>query len=318
MAIHAISLVKNEADIIEHNLRAALRWCDHIYVFDNGSTDGTWERVREMATRFAAIVPWKQDPKPFEDGLRAEVFHHFRGEARPGDWWCILDADEFYIDDPAEFLARLADGYCSVWPQIYKYLFTDRDAEEYARDPGNYEKVPAPERLRYYVLSEYSAPRFVRHTRRLGTHPFGHRHPIYPRRIKMRHYLYRSPQQITRRLETRLEPMLRGEFVHEKRSNWQPGGFAPPGPASPSDLPGGWEERIVPSQDCHLDTGLGSLLPPLEWEWNLLAWTPSPSSSMAGRLKRFARPVARSLSRALLPPGFNVGHGISALGRKRT
>jgi glycosyltransferase involved in cell wall biosynthesis len=302
MAIHAISLIKNESDIIEHNLRAAVRWCDHIYVFDNGSTDGTWEKVQAMARRFPAIVPWKQDPKPFRDGLRAEVFDHFRDKARPGDWWCVLDADEFYIDDPAEFLARVPNGYRSVWPQLYTYLFTDKDAEKYNRDRANYEKVPAPERLRYYVVGEYSEPRFVRHTRWRRIHPFWHRHPIYPRRIRMRHYGYRSPEQITRRLETRLEPMLRGEFIHEKRSNWQPDGFAPPGPATPSDLPGGWEERIVPSEECHVDTGVESLLPPRQWEWELLVWTPPPRSSMAGRLKQLAKPIARSLSRAVLPP----------------
>ncbi len=289
MAIHAISLVKNEADIIEHNLGAAICWCDHIYVFDNGSTDGTWEKVQAMATTFAAVVPWKQDPKPFRDALRSEVFDHFRGEARTGDWWCILDADEFYIDDPAEFLARVPDSYSSVWPQLYTYLFTEMDAEEYARDPENFEKVPAPERMRYYVLGNYSEPRFVRHTRWLTTHPFGHRHPIYPRRIKMRHYGYRSPNQITRRLETRLEPMLRGEFVHEKRSNWQPNGFASPGPATPADLPGRWTERIVSSEECYLDAGPETLLPPHQWEWDLLMWTPTAPSSMAGRLKRLSR-----------------------------
>lgn len=89
MAIHALSLIKNEADIIEYSLGAAVRWCDHIYVFDNGSTDGTWEKVQAMAKEFPAIVAWKQDPKPFRDGLRAEIFCNFRRRARLGDWWCI-------------------------------------------------------------------------------------------------------------------------------------------------------------------------------------------------------------------------------------
>jgi glycosyltransferase involved in cell wall biosynthesis len=309
MAIHAISLIKNEADIIEWTLAAAVRWCDHIYVFDNGSTDGTWEKVQVMAKEFTQIVPWKQDPKPFTDGLRAEVFRNFSDRAKPGDWWCILDADEIYIDDPAEFLAPIPDCYESVWHQHYTYLFTDEDAEEYARDPQEYEKVPAPDRLRYYVLSEYSEPRFVRHMRGRRSHPVWHRHPIYPRRIKLRHYGYRSPQQITRRLETRREPMLRGEFIHEKRSNWQPGGFALPGPAAPSDLPGGWEERIVPSEGCHLDTGVESLLPPRPWESDVLM-SPSPRRvSEAGRLKRLARRVAQSLSWTSVPDGSSTLKG---------
>ena len=294
MAIHAISLIKNEADIIEQVLAAAVCWCDHIYVFDNGSTDGTWEKVQMMARKFPKIVPWKQDPKPFRDSLRAEVFRRFRNRAQVGDWWCILDADEIYIDNPAEFLAGVPDCYNSVWHQMYTYLFTDRDAEEYARDPKGYEEVPAPERLRHYVLSEYSETRFVRHTRGLRTHPDWDRHPVYPRRIRLRHYGYRSPPQITRRLQTRLEPMLRGVFVHEKRSNWLPDGFALPGPAKPADLPLAWEERIVPSEQCHVDTGVESLLPALPWERHLLLPARRPVS-ITRRLRRFARNVTRSL-----------------------
>jgi len=295
MAIHAISLIKNEADIIEHTLRAALLWCDHIYVFDNGSTDGTWQKVQAMAKENPAIVPWKQDPKPFRDSLRAEVFRQFKDRVRPGDWWCILDADEMYIDDPREFLAKVPDCYHSVWPQLYTYLFTEKDAEQYARDPDAYDKVPPPWRLRHYVLSEYSEPRFVRHSRDLETHPDWHRHPIYPQRIRLRHFGYRSPAQITLRLETRHEPMTRGEFVHEKRSNWQPGGHAAPGPATLSDLPVGWEERVVPSEDCLFDIGVESLLPPRPWDLNQLETTSSRQVRKSGSLKQLARRAARSL-----------------------
>ncbi len=45
MQIHSICLVKNEADIIEQTLKAGIDWSDFIYVFDNGSSDGTWEKV---------------------------------------------------------------------------------------------------------------------------------------------------------------------------------------------------------------------------------------------------------------------------------
>jgi hypothetical protein len=296
MAIHAISLIKNEIDIVETTLSAAARWCDHIYVFDNGSTDGTWEKVQEMAKHFPAIVPWKQDPKPFRDSLRAEAFRRFRDRARRGDWWCILDADEIYIDNPAEFLALVPDTYRSVWPQLYCYAFTDRDAEEYDRDPEAYEKVPAPHRLRYYVLNEYSEPRFFRHAWEAMSKPASHRHPVFPHRVRLRHYGYRSPRQIARRLETRLEPMLRGEFIHEKRSAWEKEGLVVPGPAAPCDLPGGWRERVVPSSDCLLDTGVDSLLPALPWDWELLVSSPLRDRSAASRLRRLSQRVARSVS----------------------
>ena len=50
MKIHSICMVKNEADIIEQTIKAAAKWSDFIYIFDNGSTDGSWEKVLELKT----------------------------------------------------------------------------------------------------------------------------------------------------------------------------------------------------------------------------------------------------------------------------
>jgi hypothetical protein len=32
--------------------------------------------------------------------MRLELLNQYRASASDGDWWCILDADEIYIDDP--------------------------------------------------------------------------------------------------------------------------------------------------------------------------------------------------------------------------
>src|SRR6478736_6686239 len=104
MRILGLCLVKNEADIIRTSLRESRKWCDRIFVFDNGSTDATWDLVQEAAQIDPGVVAFRQDSRPFDDALRAEIFNTFRSEACEGDWWCRLDADEFYIDDPREFL----------------------------------------------------------------------------------------------------------------------------------------------------------------------------------------------------------------------
>jgi hypothetical protein len=265
VAIHGLCIVKNEADVIAQTLRAAILWCDHIYVFDNGSDDGTWDIVLKLARELPAVVPFKTDPKPFSDSLRGEILRHYRVRARSGDWWAVIDADEFYVDDPRAFLARVPDRYRAVWPQLYTFLFTDIDAEAYDEDPRSYApEVSLTERLHHYVLGQHSVLRFFRHDPGLTEIP-SYTGPIYPERIRMRHYGYRSPDQIGVRLETRREPMQRGEFIHEKRSNWFPGGDAAAGPAAASDMPRGWRERIVPHGECHLDSGVESLLPPLPW-----------------------------------------------------
>ena len=115
MKIHAMLLVKNEADILQETLSAALEWCDYVYVLDNGSDDGSWEMVKELAQEHAEIVPFKQDCVMFTRALRADIFNAFRSNAGHEDWWCEMDADEFYIDDPRIFLAKIPDRFQTVY-----------------------------------------------------------------------------------------------------------------------------------------------------------------------------------------------------------
>ena len=58
MKIFGIMLVKNEVDIVGHTLKEAQKWCDKIFILDNGSTDGTWELVNSMKND--VVIPWKQ------------------------------------------------------------------------------------------------------------------------------------------------------------------------------------------------------------------------------------------------------------------
>ena len=63
MKIHGLCLVKNEADVLQETLVSALHWCDdHIYVFDNGSNDGTWELVQELANQHLQIPLMHEHP----------------------------------------------------------------------------------------------------------------------------------------------------------------------------------------------------------------------------------------------------------------
>ena len=63
MHIHALSLIKNEADVIGQSLAAAAAWADCIYVYDNGSDDGTWEIVRELAATHPGLG-WSSMKRP--------------------------------------------------------------------------------------------------------------------------------------------------------------------------------------------------------------------------------------------------------------
>ena len=93
--IYSLLVVKNEADIIAALLKDTCRWSDKIIVIDNGSSDGTWEKVQQLAITYPQIIPWLRHKGAFHIGLRAKAFNAFRHEMSHHDWWCVrLDADE--------------------------------------------------------------------------------------------------------------------------------------------------------------------------------------------------------------------------------
>jgi hypothetical protein len=224
MKLHGIVLVKNEADIVEFTLREAARWADRIYVFDTGSIDDTWNRVTRLAAQCPAIVPYKSEPRAFGDELRGEVFRAYRHEASEDSWWCRLDADEIYADDPRTFVAAVPRRHHVVWAAHAQFYFTTEDAARLPAE-GLAPTIDESNRPRYYVINA-SEPRFFRHRTRLewsyGAWP-RHMGVVHPRRIRLRHLQYRSPQQIQRRLDTRRQATRDGyqHFGHSLQTHWQ-------------------------------------------------------------------------------------------------
>ena len=242
MKIHGICLVKNESDILRYFLRESARWCDRIYIYDNGSTDGTWELACEIARESPRVIPFKQEGKPFRDHLRGEVFRRYRGDAVEGDWWCRLDADEVYIDDPPAFLARVPRSCHVVWSAHLQYMITEKDLPRFRPE----DEVKAPEATvetlpRHYIANASEA-RFFRHRNRLRWDETSwptHMGLVSPERIRVKHLQYRSPAQIARRLSTRHTAAQRGylHFEHETQQSWR--------------------EKIADSSGLHFDAGDG-------------------------------------------------------------
>jgi len=131
MKIYSLLLVKNEADIIASILKAAAQWSDKVIVMDNGSTDETWEIVQQLATEYPQIIPFAKDAQAFQIGLRAVMFDAFKHELTASDWWCIrLDADEFFVENPRDFLATIPKRYKQVCKASIDYCLTHEDVEE--------------------------------------------------------------------------------------------------------------------------------------------------------------------------------------------
>jgi glycosyltransferase involved in cell wall biosynthesis len=225
MKIFGIMAVKNEVDIIAHTLQAASEWCDAIYVVDNGSDDGTWELVKHLERRNSVIIAHGQSFEPYTEDIRAPLFKAYSDAAQTGDWWCKLDADELYVESPRRFLIDVR-SYDVVWAILLQYYFTDLDLAKYNTNPELYgSAIPPTERYHYY-RADYSEARLFRHRHGLrwdaGAWP-RHLGRVYPRRILVRHYKFRSPEQIRKRLVTRSAVFARGGAGgdHWRNTNWR-------------------------------------------------------------------------------------------------
>jgi glycosyltransferase involved in cell wall biosynthesis len=156
MSLYGICLVKDESDIIGESLSFAARYCEQIFVIDNGSTDGTWDIVQALASQSSTIVPFEQTLEPFDIGMRSRVYNTVHRDLSDEDWWLILDADEFLAEDPRPVIdgaAHAGADTVRTW-QIQFYL-TERDAEEYERGNGDRDKSifdPRREGLNYGLV----------------------------------------------------------------------------------------------------------------------------------------------------------------------
>ena len=226
MKIFGICLTKNEADIIEEVLTKASNWCDKIFIFDTGSTDQTWEKIIELSKHNTHLIPFKKEVRSFRDELRGEVFNNYRHLARDGDWWCRLDADEVYIDNPKLFLKQISALHHVVWNLSFQFYFTEEDLKQYEKNPAHYLGLEVESRLKYYVCN-HSEIRFFKYRSKLnwdnGSWP-RHVGLVSPKRIRLKHLQYRSPEQIQFRLDTRRQAILEGYKVFEaytSESTWR-------------------------------------------------------------------------------------------------
>lgn len=209
-AIHALMLVRDEADVIDQCVDHLLGWAEGVYVLDTGSTDGTWEIINERALRERRIVAPTRTDELFQTGLRARLLETYRDRFRRGDWIARVDADEFYHTDPREFIrdrVRPHEGGVAMWQ--YLFVVTRGEARDWRRGRETLadRARPIEFRRRHYLAHPFPEKRLFRFRPSLRwcvDHPDpGNHGPMARERIQVRHYRFRDPPQIRARLRLR-------------------------------------------------------------------------------------------------------------------
>jgi hypothetical protein len=94
MRLVAVSIVKNEADIIEAFVRHTLAWVDHHLIFDHDSTDGTREILGALKHEGLPLTLFCDDAPGHLQQARSNHLTRFAAEAHGAEWVLPLDADE--------------------------------------------------------------------------------------------------------------------------------------------------------------------------------------------------------------------------------
>jgi glycosyltransferase involved in cell wall biosynthesis len=221
--LYAICVVKDEDDIIAQTLTHAVRYCDKVYVLDNGSSDQTWQIVQSLQKRYNSIIPFGQTSEPWRDGLRSLVYNELHYSLSKEDWWLILDSDEFLAEDPRPLIERAMHQNADVivaWQIQFYYTEIDYQAHLEGKDSRS---LPIFDRRRHYLINWQESRLFRNQTDKRWDARISEKVPnglrrVCRQRILNRHYQFRDPEQIQKRLNLRFgNPYFR---AHVKSNTW--------------------------------------------------------------------------------------------------
>lgn len=264
MKIAAHFLVRDEEDVIKEVLDHASTFCDQIYLLDTGSSDSTYE----IALAHPKMTWCMRKKSVYSDALRQLLVERSRNELSDDDWFLALSADHFFTSDPRTDLAKAAAERADVITyDVAQFYFTAADLKS-ASAGITWRKTPLEERIRHYAINYHDFPVAFRnqpgisYAREVTEWPTMPERKIASFHPVLKHYQFRSPEQMQRRLKLRRAQRKSGfsGFRHYGSFSWKRYVFDP---GLLHFFKGDWEFSRQPS----LDTLLKSTEPAYSRAW---------------------------------------------------
>ena len=150
MRLVAVSIVKNEADIIEVFVRHTASWVDHHLIFDHNSTDGTRQILEALQRESLAVTLYTDGSWANLQQKRSNHLTRLAAQEFGADWVMLLDADEIIVGpDPQDLKSRLTSVKADTPLSL-------RLRDYYPSESDNATEINPVQRLRYCqkVLSQ--------------------------------------------------------------------------------------------------------------------------------------------------------------------
>ncbi len=220
--VWAVSMVKDEADVIGHTVGNLLGHVDAVLVADNGSTDGTRDLLADIARAYPGTVMVTDDPDPaYYQSAKMSLLASVAAE-QGARWVVPFDADEWWrspwgrIGDvllglpPSESIAEAA---------LYDHVTTDADdaaeGNPYRRirwrraEPGRFPKVAVRPVLPVVIEQGNHGA----HYPRPGRTP----QPV----LEIHHFPYRSAEQFVRKARNGAAAYAATDLPESEGAHWR-------------------------------------------------------------------------------------------------